>query len=342
MHAVRRGRLGQSARRHDHRLRRDVHAGQRPGGGTHIPVVIQLGRWRREFFFDITTSCAATAVGDIHLPRTESEGDIPLTAISTGAVDSIECILLKMGVDESEFTGTATGARAAAFTSTRPASAAPTPAGTDPARLSSTRSPKSALLGTGGSYLNYDQIMLPCWGDEFLKPSDELASLVTYANAGGRFFATHFSYTWLFQNTPFDTTAAWDVEREPQLDGQRRPRRAVRRETSTRSRNPKGAVFVQVAEPPRGAVERVAAAGEHRGRTTRRRRGAGTVRRLDRRHRPEPAQRRARRRCCSTTPSTRRWIRARSAGTPSSATFTSTTSRHRTRRSSPTSATSRP
>ena len=34
---------------------------------------------------------------------------IPLTAISTGAVDSIECVLLKMGVDESEFTGTAAG-----------------------------------------------------------------------------------------------------------------------------------------------------------------------------------------------------------------------------------------
>ena len=38
-----------------------------------------------------------------------SPGDIPLTAISTGAVDSLECILLKMGVDESEFAGTGAG-----------------------------------------------------------------------------------------------------------------------------------------------------------------------------------------------------------------------------------------
>jgi hypothetical protein len=49
------------------------------------------------------------AVGDIHLPRNDSEGDIPLTAISTGAVDSIECVSLKMGVDETEFSGTETG-----------------------------------------------------------------------------------------------------------------------------------------------------------------------------------------------------------------------------------------
>ena len=64
--------------------------------------------------------------GDIHLPRTESEGDIPLTAISTGAVDSIECILLKMGVDESEFSGTQNGGHRGASTCTRPASARPT------------------------------------------------------------------------------------------------------------------------------------------------------------------------------------------------------------------------
>ncbi len=43
--------------------------------GTHIPVVVQLGRWRREFFFDVTTSCASTSIGDLHLPRTQSEGD---------------------------------------------------------------------------------------------------------------------------------------------------------------------------------------------------------------------------------------------------------------------------
>jgi hypothetical protein len=178
--------------------------------GSQIPLVVQLGRWRRQFKVDVSTSCAATAIGDLHLPRNESEGDIPLTAISTGAVDSIECILLKMGVDESEFAGTTTGGAgrihlySAGFGSADANGHGPGAALVDSA-------PESALLGSGGSFMQYDQIMLPCWGDEFTKPSDALASLVSYANAGGRFFATHFSYTWLFENSPFDRTATWDV-----------------------------------------------------------------------------------------------------------------------------------
>ncbi|HEX3770189.1 MAG TPA: hypothetical protein VHV30_04965 [Polyangiaceae bacterium] len=178
--------------------------------GTHIPIVVQLGRWRREVFFDVTSACASTAIGDLHLPRDESEGDIPLTAISTGAVDSLECILLKMGVDETEFDGTMNGGSGRIHLYSAGFATADANGHGSGASLFDSL-PESSLLGTGGSYMNYDQIMLPCWGDEFLKTNDELADLVTYANGGGRFFATHFSYTWLFQNSPFDATASWDV-----------------------------------------------------------------------------------------------------------------------------------
>jgi hypothetical protein len=235
--------------------------------GAHIPIVIQLGRWRREFFFDVTKSCVSTAVGDLHLPRTESEGDIPLTAISTGAVDSIECILLKMGVDESEFSGTAPGSAGGRIHlySAGFATADVNGHGSGASLIDS--EPEDALMGNGGSFMSYDQIMLPCWGDEFLKPKDELASLVAYANGGGRFFATHFSYTWLFQNSPLEATASWDVN-------------ANRNSTTNGglgapfvgdvdvAGNPKGAVFVQWLKllgalsnpsPPQVAV----AAGRH-------------------------------------------------------------------------------
>jgi hypothetical protein len=178
--------------------------------GTQIPVVVQLGRWRRQFKVDVTKSCAATSMGDIHLPRNQSEGDIPLTAISTGAVDSIECILLKMGVDESEFAGTASGGSGRVHLYSAGFGSADVNGHGPGASLVDSQS-EDALLGSGGSYMAYDQIMLPCWGDQFTKTSDALANLVRYANAGGRFFATHFSYTWLYQNSPFDKTAAWDV-----------------------------------------------------------------------------------------------------------------------------------
>ncbi len=88
-----------------------------------------------------------------------------------------------------------------------------------------------------------------------------------YANGGGRFFATHFSYTWLFQNSPFSGTATWDVN-------------ANRNSTTNGgsgvpftgnvdvAKNPKGAVFVQWlnllkalsnASPPQVTIE----AGRH-------------------------------------------------------------------------------
>lgn len=85
---------------------------------TDIPVVVQLGRWRKQFTIT-TTACTnnlvpayGTAAADktAALPTKKSEGDIPLTAISTGAVDGLECVLRKMGVDDGEFTaGNGTG-----------------------------------------------------------------------------------------------------------------------------------------------------------------------------------------------------------------------------------------
>ncbi len=40
---------------------------------------------------------------------------------------------------------------------------------------------------------------------------------MTYANAGGHFFATHYSYSWLYGNSPFSTTAEWDVNANQNL-----------------------------------------------------------------------------------------------------------------------------
>lgn len=89
-----------------------------PGKVVDIPVVVQLGRWRKQLTVQ-TTACtnvlvpaygAAPANKTAALPSTQTEGDIPLTAISTGAVDGLECVLRKMGVADSEFTnGAGTG-----------------------------------------------------------------------------------------------------------------------------------------------------------------------------------------------------------------------------------------
>jgi hypothetical protein len=179
--------------------------------GPTIPVVIQMGRWRRVFTVAVTTTCGANSAGTLNLPQNHTQGDIPLTAISTGNVDQLECVLLKMGIDPAEFTSNTAVplgrihlyGQAAAANNGVPGAIAPGSVSED------------TLMGATAAETptlpNYDQLMLPCWGAEVLKTAPELANLVSYADSGGHFFATHFSYTWLFNNAEFKAAATWDV-----------------------------------------------------------------------------------------------------------------------------------
>jgi hypothetical protein len=194
--------------------------------GSSIPLVIQLGRWRRQFVVNITNSCAANQVnasgmpvGILMMPATQAQGDIPLTAISTGNVDAMECVLLKMGIDSTEFTINTTTTPKNGRVHMYLGNGAVSSLGGTPA--------ETVLMGTStstGTYNNYDQAILPCWGVDPTtnnsvnkKTAAELANLVTYGNAGGHFFATHYSYAWLYDNNPFNTTAQWDVNADTSI-----------------------------------------------------------------------------------------------------------------------------
>jgi len=190
--------------------------------GHNIPLVIQLGRWRRQVTIPSVVSCQNTALPAAltRLPRKQSEGDIPLMAFSTGAVDALECVMRKIGVDDSEFTAPAGGGRIHLYmgltdhnskyaTSTIWASGGAKAAG----------SPLEDQLWSTQAALNkYDVVFFPCQADEAnpaLRSAAVHQNLVNYANAGGRVFATHFSYIWLYQTPPFSNTAHWKVTQHP-------------------------------------------------------------------------------------------------------------------------------
>lgn len=180
--------------------------------GTNIPLVIVSGRWRRQLVVPSVSSCLNTPLPStpgfstalVRFPATQAEGDIPKIAIATGSVDSVECVLRKTGISDSEFTDASGNGRINLFVG----DGASYSGG---AKVSNSTPAESALMGNGAVLSNYDLLMLPCEGGGFTRSATALANLVTFANAGGRVYSTHFSYEWLYKNPPFNTVASWAV-----------------------------------------------------------------------------------------------------------------------------------
>ena len=170
----------------------------------NLPVVIQLGRWRRQIVVSTVTACANTPLttDQTRFPRNHTEGDIPKIALKTGDSDSPECVLRKMGIDDAEFTNPDGGGRIELY---RGALAnPPTLAGTPPA---------SDLLDNASAMNKYDLVLLPCDGDDFTPDTGSLSNLESYSNLGGRVFASHYSYNWIKQqptSSPWSSVATWD------------------------------------------------------------------------------------------------------------------------------------
>src|SRR6266849_173701 len=174
-----------------------------PDGGT-IPLVIQVGRWRRQVTIPGVPACTTTPIINVNstrLPRNRSEGDIPQMAIATGSADPFECLLLKMGISTSEFTSPGGGGRVHYYVANGRDTSPPAPRA-------------SALWSDAGTLMNYDVVLLPCEGAENRKPANAAQNIVNYTSAGGRMFTTHYGYTWLAfpENNPFPSTGVWQPQ----------------------------------------------------------------------------------------------------------------------------------
>ncbi|APR87553.1 Tryptophan synthase alpha chain [Minicystis rosea] len=188
--------------------------------GTNIPLVIQTGRWRRQVTIPNVMACQNNAVPPAlsRLPKNKSEGDIPKIAFATGAVDALECVLRKIGVADSEFTASTGSGRIHLYVGDGKVNI-PGPGGgmyfVGGANAGAGTASETTLVGSLATMKQYDMLLFPCKGAEKTRSSAELANMVQYANAGGRVFATHFSYVWLYNNAPFSSTANWAVTQMP-------------------------------------------------------------------------------------------------------------------------------
>ncbi|APR86701.1 Tryptophan synthase alpha chain [Minicystis rosea] len=174
--------------------------------GTNIPVVIQLGRWRRQITIPNVVACQNNVLpaAQTRLPKNKTEGDIPLIAFATGSLDALECVFRQIGVDDSEFTSGTGNGRIHLYTGK----------GSSGATISGAQD-ETALTDNLAVLNRYDMVFFPCQGGNYTKNNVALSNLLTYANAGGRIFSTHYGYGWMYQNGAFAGAANWNVDNYP-------------------------------------------------------------------------------------------------------------------------------
>jgi hypothetical protein len=169
--------------------------------GSSVPLVIQVGKWRRLLHVSVT-ACADNPQpdGSLTLPSTVPPGDtddnIPDIAVSTGYADSLECLLLRMGLATGEYVAGAGGSGHvhvfAGGTSSAPVGSL-LGVGEAPGMASAPAS-YTALWSTQAQLMPYDAVLLSCEGGETFNANPP--ALEAYLDAGGRVFASHYHYSW--------------------------------------------------------------------------------------------------------------------------------------------------
>ncbi|HEY3822489.1 MAG TPA: hypothetical protein VGL81_35235 [Polyangiaceae bacterium] len=155
--------------------------------GDKIPLVVQIGKWRKEIIVPTITQCSTTnSAGKITLPKNLTDGlyaSLPNIAVSTGGLDTLECLLTRVGVDEAYFTGQTAGPGVHIFQGAGGNAAA------------GSQSSPAHLWDSVADLSQYDIIMLSCEGDPTTGVTATTASyLAPYVNQGGRVFAEHYHY----------------------------------------------------------------------------------------------------------------------------------------------------
>lgn len=154
--------------------------------GFKVQVVAQKGRFRKltEVTFDSPCADNSAPAGSLDLPsRTNGFDNIPNIAVATGDYDQMECVLLKLGIDQDAFD------------------------------LYNGQGdflpPVSGTVGSLGGLLqdltlmkSYNIIFINCTGNEYedlLSNATVKNNILDYVDSGGRLYVTDWSYDYIEQ-----------------------------------------------------------------------------------------------------------------------------------------------
>jgi hypothetical protein len=186
--------------------------------GVPLKVVITTGKWRKVVEVPSVAQCENTnlTTEQTRLPRNRSEGDMPRIAITTGAYDALECLVRKLGVDDTEIATDGTDARIHLYQGNGVAEfAAGFPGG------SGTFPSATPMWSSLDRLKTYDIVMMSCEGQQHPETKSQAAmdAMKAYADLGGRAFMTHWHNIWIegatYDNLPqrpavWTGIATWD------------------------------------------------------------------------------------------------------------------------------------
>jgi hypothetical protein len=204
--------------------------------GTSFPLVIKMGKWRRVVTIPAVDRCSSVALSSeqTRLPKNMADADannvkyvsIPHFAVVSGLVDAMECVLRKIGVSDSEFTRPSGSGRIHMYRAPvlfnhngAVTSGGGGVMGCVNYRTGSTTQCKSsqsvdvvqdplANLFANNKLGEYDIAVFDCEGAANDHDTYD-ATLRAWADAGGRVFASHYSYKYLDDNGTFIDSATW-------------------------------------------------------------------------------------------------------------------------------------
>jgi len=170
--------------------------GPRLFGGKDVPLVMQIGKWRRKIVIPEVKSCQENKLpaADTHLPKNGREGDMPQIMMALGSYDALECLLYGIGVDNDEFEAgyTSPSKHVHVFKGIGGGS-----------QVNGQPVPDvNSTWDAGYKMQKFDIAMLACEGtpDGSNKPTS-FNSMKDYTSLfGGRVFATHYHSQWAFKS----------------------------------------------------------------------------------------------------------------------------------------------
>jgi hypothetical protein len=178
--------------------------------GSSIPLVITSGKWRRIISIPQVNACGANSVAaaDTTFPKSITDAtpntktcgsgpcvSMPKIAVTTGAADSLECLVRKLGIADKEITTSSGSGHVQLYTGNGVSGFDSGFAGGSGQTFASA----TAFWSSATNLEQYDIVILSCEGDQNpdTKPQAAMDAMKAYADMGGRVFASHWHNIWI-------------------------------------------------------------------------------------------------------------------------------------------------